>query len=138
VNTYENRRENLRRLVEQWGGPKPLSNKLGYRTASFIVQMAGPHPTREVSERTARTIEQVLDLPRGWLDTTPGNSPVGQTVDMTLVSDSIRAVAQGAEEIGLRLTPARMADLVTLVYTDAETAGAVRAEFVSRVLNLLR
>jgi hypothetical protein len=57
---------------------------------------------------------------------------------MTLVSDSIRAVAQGAEEIGLRLTPARMADLVTLVYTDAETAGAVRAEFVSRVLNLLR
>lgn len=61
--TLDYRRENLRKLIEQWGGPLPLSKKLGYANASFLVQMAGPHPTREVSEKTARTIEMKLELP---------------------------------------------------------------------------
>lgn len=30
ANLYDNRRENLRRLIEQWGGPSALGAKLGY------------------------------------------------------------------------------------------------------------
>lgn len=51
---YNYGRENLRALVEQWGGPLPIARKLGYSNASFVVQMCGPNPTREVTEKTAR------------------------------------------------------------------------------------
>lgn len=39
-NDYTNRRENLRKLIEQWGGSSTLATKLGYSNASFLVQMA--------------------------------------------------------------------------------------------------
>ena len=68
---YEYRRENLRRLIEQWHGPGALGAKLGYSNASFLVQMCGPNPTREISERTARKGERTLDLPVWWLDGEP-------------------------------------------------------------------
>ena len=137
--TYEIRRENLRRLIEQWGGPKPLADKLGYRNASFLVQMAGPNPNREVTEKTARRIEEALDLRVGWLDQ-PGAEQNGSTlVDMTLVASVIRVVAQTAEDIGVRLSPAKLGDIVALVYADAEShQNSIRPEFVNSVLQLLR
>jgi hypothetical protein len=67
--THDYRRENLRKLIERAGGPGPLAKKLGYSNSSFLVQMAGPTPIRQVSEETARSYEKKLDLLPGTLDT---------------------------------------------------------------------
>ena len=65
------RRDNLRRLIQQHDGPAALARRLGYKNAAFLVQMAGPHPSRPVTERTARGFEEKLKLPSGWLDAAP-------------------------------------------------------------------
>lgn len=137
---FDNRRTNLRMLIDQWGGPLPISRKLGYRNASFIVQMAGPNPTREISERTARKIEEALGLAPGWLDAHPaGNNGDRVAVDMTLVSRAITAVAATADDFGIRLTPVKLGDIVALVYTDAEAhAGTIRHEFIKSIFNLIK
>lgn len=62
------RRENLRRLIKERGGAKAAAEKLGYTNASFISQMAGPNPKKNISEKQARTIEEAFALPEGWLD----------------------------------------------------------------------
>lgn len=63
----EIRRTNLRRLAEQHTATA-LAQKLGYASASWISQMVGPRPVRDVTERTARLVEGVLDLEPGSLD----------------------------------------------------------------------
>lgn len=65
---HDFRRENLRKLADTMGGPSALAKKLGYANSSFIVQMVGPHPIRQVSEFTARKFEQALDLVPNALD----------------------------------------------------------------------
>jgi hypothetical protein len=135
---YTVRRDNLRRLIDQWGGPKALGVKLGYKNASFLVQMAGPHPTREITETTSRKVEQELDLPAGWMDQQHEIScPIH--VDHTLISRAIKAVVQIADDAGVSLDSTKLGDIVSLVYDDAEAHnGAVRDEFVRRVVQLLR
>lgn len=66
--THDYRRANLRKLIDSFGGPGPLAQKLGYSNSSFLVQMAGPSPIRQVSEGTARRFESVLGLDPGSLD----------------------------------------------------------------------
>ena len=66
---HDYRRANLRKLANSVGGPGVLSKKLGYTNSSFLVQMAGPNPIRQVSEETARRFESTLDLVPGSLDT---------------------------------------------------------------------
>jgi hypothetical protein len=112
------RRTNLRALIDQWEGPLQLAKKLGYANASFIVQMAGPNPSRQVSERFAQMVEDKLNLGRGYMDKKPG---AVQTVllNTDLLNDCVRVVTQECEDAGVRFAPAKFADLVTLVYTDA-------------------
>jgi hypothetical protein len=61
------RRTNLRNIVTQWGGPSNLARKLGYNNPSYLVQMVGPKPTRDVTEKTAVKIETALGLQQGAL-----------------------------------------------------------------------
>lgn len=138
--TYNNRRENLRALLEQWGGPLPVARKLGYSNASFVVQMCGPNPTREVTEKTARKIEISLGLPPGWLDESPATRTTAQVpVDTALVARIVQVVAQTADDLGIRLTPEKLGDVVALVYTDAESrANSIRPEFIHQVLRLAK
>lgn len=63
VTVYDVRRTNLRRLMQQWGGPTALAAHLGHSNGSYLAQLAGPNPKREVGERTARQIEAKLGLP---------------------------------------------------------------------------
>lgn len=80
------RRQNLRNIAEQYGGVTPLAQLLGYTNASFIVQMIGPNPMRQVSETNARKYEQTLDLIPGSLDT-----PVDVPDEATVSPDDIKA-----------------------------------------------
>jgi len=61
------RRANLRFLASRRGAAE-INRLLGYRAQSFLSQMIGPTPRRNISERTARRVETVLDLATGWLD----------------------------------------------------------------------
>lgn len=150
-NMLDHRRANLRKLIEQWGGPLPLARKLGYKNASFIVQMAGPHPSREVSEKTARMIEAKLGLPALWLDQPPapnGNkllkkSKSSQTalephVDAGVISEIIRLVGQTAVDMGINLSPEKMAGVVSIVYDDMQVSGGMRPAFVQQLVQLTK
>jgi hypothetical protein len=139
TDVYEVRRENLRKLIEQWGGPKALGIKLGYKNASFLVQMAGPNPNREITEATSRKIEQTLDLPAGWMDQVQAGIAAPVPVDHTLISRAIKAVVSTADDMHVTMEPNKLGDVVSLVYDDAETnGGTIRADFVRRILQLLR
>lgn len=138
MTVLDNRRENLRRLIEQWHGPGPLASKLGYSNASFIVQMAGPNPTREVTEKTARKIELALNLPRLWLDEPPPSNGTSPTVDTKLLIDIVKVVGNMAVDIGVTLTPDKLADFVALAYEDAQEHRGLRTDFIGRILQLLR
>lgn len=69
MDIWQTRRENMRQIIANTdGGVKTISSKLGYSNSSYLVQMAGPNPTRPISERNARTFELKLGLEAGTLD----------------------------------------------------------------------
>ena len=63
---YDIRRENLRALMKTWGGPTSLAKKLGHANGSYLAQIGGPNPRREISEKVAREIETKLGLALGY------------------------------------------------------------------------
>lgn len=135
------RRENLRRLIAQRGGANALAKELGYSNASFLSQMAGPSPMREVTEKSARAFEKKLGLAEGYLDRESGStgSPAASMGDVPLTVDVIRLVGRVLEDEGMQLPPMRFADVVALALTDAvEHGGKVRSEMVKQVVRLLK
>lgn len=134
----ENRIENLRKLVIQWDGPSKLSRKLGYKNPSFLVQMTGPNPTREITEKSARAIEAKLELPQGWLDDEHG-AELQAGLDIKLVVEIIRRGMSFCEGQGIRIRPEKFADLIELVYLDATgNNGAISNDYMERLIKLVR
>lgn len=161
------RRQNLRKLIEHYGGSTALSQRLGYATPSFLVQQAGPNPTREVTERTARKFEEKLGLPPGALDegfgppgaatvlpaTLPPAHPRRRATDhqtdrpgasddaqTAMIADVIRLVGKVMQGEAVQTPPPeRFADLVVLALTDAiEHGGQPREPHIRNVVRLLR
>lgn len=64
---FATRRNNLRLLIGR-SSSKELAERLQHTNASYLAQLAGPNPSRGLSEKGARKFEQLLDLPKGWLD----------------------------------------------------------------------
>lgn len=69
---YAARRANLRVLADRFNGTSQLAAKLGLAHPSYLSQLIGPNPTRDVSERVARRYEARLGLQAGWLDIARG------------------------------------------------------------------
>ncbi|OZI58723.1 hypothetical protein [Bordetella genomosp. 1] len=65
---FETRRDNLRSLAQKSNGPAALARRLGITNTSYLSQLIGKQPTRNISETTARKIEAELGLSAGWLD----------------------------------------------------------------------
>ena len=63
----EIRRENLRRLLESVSSTE-VARQAGYSGPSYISQMAGPNPTKDITEKSARRLETGLGLPAYWMD----------------------------------------------------------------------
>ena len=133
LSIYETRRENLRALIKTWGGPTSLAKKLGHSNASFLVQLAGPNPSRDISEKVARDIEHKLALTRGWLD--EGNHPAAN-IDENLLEDCVRAVAAAIRDSGAKATPDRYSTLVSLLYDYVRLTGRVDEQYLSKLLKL--
>ena len=134
LSVYQIRRENLRGLAKQWGGPTSLARKLGHTNGSYLAQLIGPNPSREISEKVAREIEARLKLPVGWMDTEHG---VGTPVDDALLTDCVRAVAATLRDAGLRPAPEAYGTLVSLAYDHAKIAGRIDETYIKRLIELM-
>lgn len=127
------RKKNLRALIKQWEGPTNLAKKLHYSGPSYLSQLVGRH--KPITEKTARFIEHALDLPAGWMDA----DRVAQDgkVDTALIGRVMLSVSAALDDAGLRLSPIKMAELVSFVYECAADKG-VDDEFVVRLVKLLK
>lgn len=63
----EIRLANARLLLEECGGQKGMIEKTG-RSQSQISQIMGDTPSKAIGGRIARSLEEVFDKPKGWLD----------------------------------------------------------------------
>lgn len=127
----ETRLANLRALIKEWDGPTKLSQRLGYRSPAFLVQISGPNPTRTLSEKTARKIERDLALPLNWFDTNKDLRP--SNVDEGLLRNVVKAVVKELDGT----TPDKLAEVILLVYEDSVRNG-LQPEFVKRVASLVQ
>lgn len=134
LSVYQLRRENLRTLSRQWGGPTSLSRKLGHTNGSYLAQLIGPRPTREVSEKVAREIEAKLGLPLGWLDR---ENPQTAQPDDEQLAECVRAVASCLRDKGVRPDPEKYSQLVALVYDRLRLTGRVDEAFIHKLVGLL-
>jgi hypothetical protein len=132
---YDVRRANLRALVRQWGGPTSLAKKLCHANGSYVAQLAGPNPSRDVSEKVARDMELKLGLPVGWLDQEHGEE---RQLDEESLSDCVRAVAAALRDAGHRATPDQMADLAALCYEHAKLTGRIDEAFILKLVRLTK
>ena len=145
------RRDNLRALVEQHT-PAVVSEKVGWKTRSFISQMVGDEPCNPVTENTARRVEMAFGLPHGYMDVdhvvpqtvqtafgmpnTPTVKPDDYApIDALLLGDVMQRVMTVCAEMGVTGTPARQAWLVTTVFADAlDHGGVVRDNFIRQLV----
>jgi hypothetical protein len=64
MSVFVNRISNLKLLVKQHGGQVRLSNKLGF-SRGWLSQLIGKTTHRDVTEKTARSIEAALGIELG-------------------------------------------------------------------------
>ena len=146
------RRENLRALAAIHG-KKTLSIKLGYLQPSFLSQMIGPNPTRDISEKSARSYERKLSLEDGFLDRPLLSSGLANPVQGTVESFSsaqikkindmlvevVQLVGSSLQSEGITLPPTRFANLLTLAVGDAmEHNCAPRESQIKQMVKLLK
>lgn len=137
----EIRRENARKHIEFFGGVGKVASAMGYENPSFLVQVFGPNPTRNITEKMVRKLEAATGLLEGALDNEGIESIEGPALafDMELVNTVIRFVGKVAESEGVQVGPDRFASLVQLALSDAiEHAGKPREAYLRQVLQLLK
>lgn len=133
---YDQRRENFRSLMGQWGGPTSLSRKLGHANGSYVAQIAGPNPTREISEKVAREVEGKLGLPIGWMD--QEHAAGGAQLNDEALTEVVRAVATCLRDAGLRPAPDTYATLVQLAYDRVKLTGRIDEAYIQKLIDLAR
>lgn len=124
------RKQNLRELIAQEGGPTNLARKLRYGGPSYLSQMIGE--AKPITEKTARMIESVLALPHGWMDT-DHSTPVGGIGN--LVGQVVTVLETAL--VGHHLPPARMAALAALCCEHAAEQGHVDEGYIRRLVALV-
>jgi len=134
--TFDIRRDNLRKLMEQWGGPTSLATKLGHSNGSYLAQLAGPRPSREVSEKVAREIERKLSLPSGWMDRSQKGKP-GQPDTETLI-EVVALVHDLLEGLSVKTSKEKFTEIVNLVYERTRDTGQQQSEYARRLIQLLK
>ncbi|CAB4161228.1 hypothetical protein UFOVP728_36 [uncultured Caudovirales phage] len=122
--------------MTQWGGPTSLARKLGHTNGSYLAQLAGPHPTKDVSERVAREIESKLGVPEGWMDRAH-RGPPGQP-DTGLLIDIVATVRDVLDAEGVKAQRAKVEELVALVYEQAAESGSFDQGYLRRLVKLIK
>lgn len=115
----------MRELIKAHGGPGPLAKKLGYSSGSYVSQVAGPTPSREIGEKPARAIEHMLGLPHGWMDREGGDPAPPTGAQSPLVAEVVRAVMSTLEGDKIKLSAEKTSELIVLAYEQACAVGKV-------------
>lgn len=137
------RRENLRHLIKIRGGANALAKALGYANASFLSQMAGPNPMREVTEKTARQIEESLGIAPGVLDTVDPDISYPMSVasmppEWMDLSQAIQASFGELDAERLRqLSREKFLTVCQMIFDEHQREGVVSADFAKRIALLL-
>lgn len=133
----EIRRHNLRVLTEQWS-VQGLAKKLKYQYPSYVSALISPKQHRPITERTARRVEKILELPINWLDTKHDLPNAPAKVDMALVMRIMQTVSKACEQVGVTPNLSTQQRLVELVYDEAQKAGRLDEAYVLKVVGLLK
>lgn len=137
ADVQETRKRNLRELIRQWHGPTNLAKKLKYSGPSYLSQLIGP--SKPVTEKTARHMETVLELPPGWLDDEHTIQPPPRPVaDSALMASSALTVLAELNEAGVNATARQVAELLTLAWERTGDRGAIDHDYIKRIVALLK
>lgn len=128
------RQRNLRALIKDAGGPTPLAHRLGHAGPSYLSQLANAH--RPITEKAARKLESDLGLPEGWLDEDVHASDKALPACPNMLKQVVLAVSEELDTQHVKIEPARLAQLVALVYLNAQPQGKVDREYVRQVVQL--
>lgn len=133
----EARRKNLRIVVEQFGGAAATAKLLGHANRTFLPQLIGPNPRRDISERLARSIEEKLGLQLGALDIfNEAESAEGLLAEL---HEAFLSLLNELGPVGLRtITEQQFADLCAALLAQHREAGRVSASFIQRLVRLTR
>lgn len=137
------RRDNLRVVIDRMGGGTKVAAKMGYRNGSFLSQMVGPNPSREITEKTARRMEADLGLTPGALDVEPQDQPVAAPaaagLPTSVIADVIRLLGSVLVEEKVTLSPDKFADVAALAVEDAaDRGGKPREAHVRSLVRLVK
>lgn len=138
----EIRRKNLRDLMDKHT-PGSLASMLGYQQSSFLSQMAGPNPTRPVTEKTARAFEKILGLETGAMDVSVEelaiSPPISTEKLVELLVNAIRAVGRACKAEAVNVSTDKFADIVVLTFEDSlEHDGILREDRIKQIVGLFK
>lgn len=128
------RQRNLRNLIKDAGGPTPLAHRLGHAGPSYLSQLANAH--RPITEKTARKLEHDLGLPDGYLDEDVHAADKPLPACPNMLKQVVLAVSEELDTQHAKVEPARLAQLVALVYLHAQPLGKVDKAYVQQVVQL--
>jgi hypothetical protein len=141
---YLTRYENLLKLKDTHGGPTAVALKLGYTNGSMVSQMAGPHPSRMIGEKLARTIEQKLGYAEGYLDKPHGpgrprkaaEQPPPAADQLELRGQCVGLVMGLARALRIELSETKRNEIVSMTIEEAQRVGQVDPAYVERLLKI--
>jgi transcriptional regulator with XRE-family HTH domain len=128
------RREALRRLIDKHGGYEGLARLLEV-SRSYVKQLE--KGVRPITEKTARKIEEKLQLERWAMDQPPGERVPFTSTDRALLAETMRAVSDALEREGMKVEPKKLANLVAEVYEHSIPLGHVDQDYIARLVQLL-
>lgn len=105
----EIRRENLRSLATELGGPTELANKAN-KSEGQISHLIGKNAFKPVGEKLAREFESLCGKPLGWMDKVHG-------VNEKLLKEVMKQVDTILKEKKKKLDDDKRGELVSLCYT---------------------
>lgn len=137
---------NARLAFEREGGVGSVAKRMGYSNSSFLVQIFGPNPNREPTEKTMRKIEKALGLPTGALDkpvfgplaAEPPPKGTPAVLNREVLTQVIELVNKLVNEERVNMNAERFSSLIVMAYEDAaDHGGAVRESKMRQVVQLL-
>lgn len=137
--TNERRMRNLRAVIASYEQQTHLATELGW-TPSYLSQLVGPNPTRPISEKTARHVEQKLELENGFLDSQPQPPNLKPATSGDLLENVMLTVDSCQSAAGWKLSPEKYRALISHLHKAASKHGnsKVDPDEVDALLRLVR
>lgn len=137
-NLEDLRRKRAKLLARQVDGPSGFADIVGIST-SYVSQIIGPHPRREIGERLARKIERAFNKPVGWLDGMSEEEDTQQKihVDIEKLARLIHTATTMLNHHGAEIQEHKLAKILATAYeesTDEASENRILKTLIELVL----